>query len=166
MTRCDRRHGFCRTDPSRIQDSSRARQSRGELAHAHWRSWKAHLGQAAADAVLPREERRAARGARLLAVIVQEPDAFVRNAVDVGRLVAHQSAGVATEIGKPDVVTPDDEDVRFVRLRHAESSREISWRPASRGAVVRPLVTQPRSRIWAPLRIQSRSSAYKAYTNC
>jgi hypothetical protein len=37
---------------------------------------------------------------------VQEPNAFVPNAVDVRRLVAQQSAGVANKIGKPDVVAP------------------------------------------------------------
>ena len=43
-----------------------------ELAHAHRRAGKADLGQAGADAVLAGEERRAAGGAALLAVVVQE----------------------------------------------------------------------------------------------
>ena len=47
---------------------------RVQLAHAHRRAGKADLGQAGADAVLPGEERRAARGAGLLAVVVQELD--------------------------------------------------------------------------------------------
>ena len=62
-----------------------------ELAHAHRRAGEADLGQAGADAVLAGEERRAARRARLLAVVVQELDAFAGDAVDVRRLVAHQA---------------------------------------------------------------------------
>ena len=42
--------------------------------HAHRRAGKAHLGQAAANAVLTGMERRAARGARLLAVVMLELD--------------------------------------------------------------------------------------------
>ena len=48
-----------------------------ELAHAHRRAGEADLGQAGADAVLAGEERRAARGAGLLAVVVEEADALV-----------------------------------------------------------------------------------------
>ena len=62
-----------------------------ELAHAHRRAGEADLGQAGADAVLAGEERRAAGGAGLLAVVVQEPDALPADAVDVRRLVAHQA---------------------------------------------------------------------------
>ena len=61
------------------------------LAHAHGRARKSHLREAGADAVLAGEESRATGGARLLAVIVKEPDAFPRESVDVRRLVAHQT---------------------------------------------------------------------------
>ena len=62
-----------------------------ELAHAHRRAGEADLGQSGANAVLTGEERRAAGGARLLAVVVQELDALAGDAVDVRRLVAHQA---------------------------------------------------------------------------
>ena len=56
-----------------------------ELAHAHRRAGEADLGQAGAEAVLAGEKRRPAGGAALLAVIVQEAEAFLGDAVDVGR---------------------------------------------------------------------------------
>ena len=60
--------------------------------------------------------RNAARPAvqRLLAVVVQEADALVGDAVDVGRLVAHQAVAVGADVGDADVVAEDDEDVRLV----------------------------------------------------
>ena len=82
-----------------------------ELAHAHRRAGKADLGKAAANAVLPGQERRAARGARLLAVIVQELDPLATDAVDVRRLVTHQAVRVGADIGDADIVTPDDKDI-------------------------------------------------------
>ena len=54
-----------------------------ELAHAHRRAGEAHLGQPGANAVLAGEERRAAGGAGLLAVVVLELDALAGDAVDV-----------------------------------------------------------------------------------
>ena len=47
-----------------------------ELAHAHRRAGETHLGQAGAEAVLAGEEGRAAGGAGLLAVVMQEADAL------------------------------------------------------------------------------------------
>ena len=46
--------------------------------------------QAGAERVLPEDEGRAARGAALLRVGIGEQRAFLRDAVDVGRPVAHQ----------------------------------------------------------------------------
>ena len=84
-----------------------------ELAHAHRRAGEADLGQAGADAVLAGQERRAAGGARLLAVIVLELDALAGDAVDVRRLVAHQAVGIGADIGDADIVAPDHEDIRL-----------------------------------------------------
>ena len=89
-----------------------------QLAHAHRRARKADFGQAGADAVLAGEERRATGGARLLAVVVQEPEALLGDAVDVGRFIAHQPVAVATDVGDADVVAEDDEDVGFFRFCH------------------------------------------------
>ena len=88
-----------------------------ELAHAHRRAGEADLGEPGANAVLAGEERRAAGGAGLLAVVVEEADALFGDAVDVGRLVAHQAVAVGADVGDADVVAEDDQDVRFVSRR-------------------------------------------------
>ncbi len=100
-----------------------------QLTHAHRRAGEAHLRQPGANAVLAGEESGAARGARLLAVVVLELDAFAGDAIDVRRFVAHQAVGVGTDIRDADVIAPDDEDVRLpagrrgllhLRLRHLD----------------------------------------------
>ena len=73
----------------------------------------ADLGQAGADRVLAGDERGAAGGAALLAVVVGEGRAFVADAVDVGRAVAHLAAVVVADVPPADVVAPKDEDVRL-----------------------------------------------------
>ncbi len=52
---------------------------------------QAHLGQAGAQTVLAGDERGAPRRAALLGVVVGEDHAFLGDAVDVGRPVAHQA---------------------------------------------------------------------------
>jgi hypothetical protein len=44
---------------------------------------------------------------------VEEAKALPGDAVDVGRLIAHQTVTVATKIGDADVVAKDDQDVWF-----------------------------------------------------
>ena len=58
----------------------------------------ADLRQAGAIDALPGDEGRAAGGAGLLAVGVGEQHAFLGDAVDVGRLVAHQPVRVAAQV--------------------------------------------------------------------
>ena len=70
------------------------------------RARQADFGQPGADGRLPGDERRAPGGAALLPVPVGEPRAFVGDAVDVGRAVAHDPAVVATRVKPPDVVAP------------------------------------------------------------
>ena len=53
----------------------------------------ADFGQAGAERVLAGDEGGASGGAALLAVVVGEGDAFVGDAVDVRRLVAHHAVG-------------------------------------------------------------------------
>src|SRR4051812_5134231 len=84
-----------------------------ELAHAHWCTGKAHLGKAAANAVLAGQERGATGGAGLLAVVMQELDPLAPDAVDVGGLVAHQAVRVGADIRDADIVAPDYENVRL-----------------------------------------------------
>ena len=78
------------------------------------RAGHADLGQAGADRVLTGDEARAAGGAALLAIPVGEGRPFLRDAVDVGRLIAHHAFAVMADVPIADVVSPDDEDVRFV----------------------------------------------------
>ncbi len=82
--------------------------------HAELGARQADLGEAGAEHALARDERRAARGAGLLAVIVGEDHAFLGDAVDVGRPVAHQAHRVGADVGLADVVAPDDENVGLV----------------------------------------------------
>ena len=82
-----------------------------QLAHAHRRAGVAHLGESGADAMLAGQERRAACGARLLPVVVEELDAFAADAVDVRCRVAHQAVRIGADVRDADVVTEDDEDV-------------------------------------------------------
>ena len=81
----------------------------------------ADLAQTGAVHTLAGDERRAAGGAALLAVGVGEPHPLVRDPVDVRRPVTHQAVAVAAQVRNPDVVAPDDEDVRLVSLRHVSS---------------------------------------------
>ena len=97
--------------------------------HALGRAWQADLGEAGADRRLAGDEGGAAGGAALLAVPVGEHRALVGDAVDVGRLVAHHPAVVRADVESADVVAPDDEDVRLLRLclgrrRHCDEAGE------------------------------------------
>jgi hypothetical protein len=74
----------------------------------------ADLAQPGAKDALAGDERRAPRGAALLAVGVREPHPLVGDPVDVRRPIAHQPVAVAAEVGDPDVIAPDDQDVRLV----------------------------------------------------
>jgi hypothetical protein len=78
------------------------------------RRGKPHLAEPGAEDALSRDERRASRGAALLAVGVREAHPLVRDPVDVRGAVAHQPVAVAAEVRDPDVVAPDHEDVRPV----------------------------------------------------
>ena len=73
----------------------------------------ADLGQPGADGRLAGDERRPAGGAALLAVPTGEHRAFLGDAVDVRRLVAHVATVVAARVVPADVVAHDDEDVRL-----------------------------------------------------
>ena len=72
------------------------------------------LRQPRAQPALARDERRAARRAALLGVVIGEEHAFVGDAVDVRRPVAHHALGEYAEVRLADVVAPDDEDVGFL----------------------------------------------------
>ena len=64
----------------------------------------------------------------MLTVVVGEHHAFLGDAVDIGRLVAHQAARIDTDIGLADVVAPDDDDIWLLlcgrRRTHRDDSNE------------------------------------------
>ena len=72
------------------------------------------LAHAGAVHTLPGDERRAPRRTALLTVGIGEKHSLVGDPVDVGREVAHHSPAVTTQVPDADVVTPDDENVRFL----------------------------------------------------
>ena len=81
--------------------------------------------QAGTERLLAEDERRTTRGTALLPIGVGEHRAFIRDAVDVRRLVAHQSSGVGADLWDADVVAEDHEDVRFfVRTECGARCRE------------------------------------------
>jgi hypothetical protein len=77
-----------------------------------------HLGQAGANWVLSGDERCAAGGAALLAVVVGAGCAFVADAVNVGRPVTHLAPVVIADVPPADVVPPKDKDVRVACFSH------------------------------------------------
>ena len=83
------------------------------------------LAQAGAVDALAGDERRPAGRAALLAVGVGEPHPLVGDPVDVRRAIAHQPVAVAAQVRDADVVAPDDDDVRPVRVRHASCSLRL-----------------------------------------
>ena len=72
------------------------------------------LGQSGADRRLAGDEGGAPGGAALLAVPVGEERALLRDAVDVGRPVAHHPEVVGAHVQPADVVGHDHEDVGLV----------------------------------------------------
>jgi hypothetical protein len=63
--------------------------------------------------VLTSDETRAARRAALLPVPIGEGRPFLRDAVDVGGLIAHHATAVMADVPIADIVAPNDEDIRF-----------------------------------------------------
>jgi hypothetical protein len=86
---------------------------------AQLRAGKTHLGETGAQTALSGDERCSTCGASLLCIPVGEQRVFVRDAVDVGRLVAHHALGIAAEVRLTDVVSPHDQNVGFLRHRIA-----------------------------------------------
>src|SRR5262249_2520984 len=99
---------------------------------------QADLQQAGAEAALPRDERGAPGRAGLLGVEGGEDRAFLGDAIDVGRAVAHHAAVVGADVPVADVVAEDDEDVRLsrcLRLRRVYPGQR--WQGSSGGGETR-----------------------------
>jgi hypothetical protein len=78
------------------------------------RAGHADLSQTGTDWVLTGDEAGAAGGAALLAIPIGEGRTFRPDPVDVGGRIAHHAHAVAADVPVPDIVSPDDEDIRFV----------------------------------------------------
>ena len=77
-----------------------------------------YLGQTGAERVLAGYKGGTSGGATLLAVVVGESGALVGHAVDVGRAVTHLTAIVVADVPPADVITPENQDVRFCWFSH------------------------------------------------
>ena len=92
------------------------------------------LGEAGAQRRLAGDEGRPPRRAALLGIVVGEHHAFLGDAVDVGRAVAHEAQRIGADVGEADIVAEDDEDVRpsarrgHRRLRLCLRRRHAAWR--------------------------------------
>ena len=75
------------------------------------RTGNADLRHARAQRRLARDEARAPGGAALVAVVVEEADPLVGDAVDVRRAIAHEAVAVGADVTDTDIVAPDHEDV-------------------------------------------------------
>ena len=79
-----------------------------------------HLAQPGAEDALTGDERRPSCRAALLAVGIREPHPLVGDPIDIRGAIPHQTAAVTAEVRDPDVITPDDEDVRLFHLSHID----------------------------------------------
>src|SRR3972149_4681769 len=69
------------------------------------------LGHAGTDGHDAANEGRASCRAALLGVVVGEAHAFLGNAINVGRLVAHHASAVVADVPSADVIAPDNENI-------------------------------------------------------
>jgi hypothetical protein len=84
------------------------------FTHAKLGAGETDLAEAGAEHTLPHDEGRAPRGAALLAVVVGKDHPLVGDTVDIGCVVPHQALGVGADVGLPDIVAPDDQDIGLV----------------------------------------------------
>src|SRR5262249_833468 len=82
------------------------------------RARQTYLRQAGAEDALAGDEGGAAGRARLFAVRVGKADAFVGDAIDVGRAIAHHAAAVAAQVPNAEIVAPNPADVGLLGFRH------------------------------------------------
>src|SRR5438045_79618 len=69
---------------------------------------------AGSQRALTGDEGRSSCSATLLSVIVGKHYAFLGDAIDVRRAVTHYAHRVGADVGLPDVIAKDDEDVWFL----------------------------------------------------
>ncbi len=86
-------------------------------------SGKTDLQQPSAETALTGDERGPPGSTAILAVGVGENHPLVRDAVDIGRLVAHDAHVVGADVVLADVIAPDNQDIGLV-LSHCGGRRE------------------------------------------
>jgi hypothetical protein len=82
------------------------------------RAGESDLRESGADRRLSGDECGSASRAALLPIPIGEQRAFLRDAIDVWRAIAHDPVVVGAHVEPADVVAPDDQDVRFVLCSH------------------------------------------------
>ena len=87
------------------------RKSRRPVWNALRRAGHADSQQASAERMLAEDKGGAASGARLLGVSVSEQRTFLGDAINVGRLVAHDAMVVGAYVVDTNVIAPNDKDV-------------------------------------------------------
>src|SRR6185437_12564800 len=85
----------------------------------------ADFGQTGAERILASNESSTPGGAALLAVVVGEGATLVGHAIDVGSVITHHAAAEETDVPRADVITPQDQNVRFFRCHDCPSSLGI-----------------------------------------
>lgn len=120
---------------------------------------------------------RAVRGARRrtrLRVVIGELDAFVGDPVDVGGGVTHGAHAIGADVLPADVITKDDQNVRFIRLCHGTGGEDHAHccRYFSQFHVVVPsrfkrnlIISRTASTFITQQHIESGTSRYCAHVN-
>src|SRR6516225_1272924 len=89
--------------------------------------------QARPERVLSENERGASGCAALLGISIREERAFLSYAVNVGRVITHQTQVISTDVRVANVIPPDDENVRFLACYARVRRRRVSGeQPRSR----------------------------------
>src|SRR5262249_16714892 len=80
------------------------------------RGRQTNFGHATAQTRLAGNEGSPPSRATLLGVIVSEQHSFICDAVNIGRVVAHQASRVGADVGLANVVAPDNDYVGLLLL--------------------------------------------------
>src|SRR4030095_4145552 len=101
------------------------------------RARESHFREPRADRRLTSDKRSSACRAALLSIPVSEKHAFFGDAVDVRSAVSHDAVVVRADIEPADIVSPDDQNVRFL-VCHNQSP--LCWLVDNRGSHSRLLL--------------------------
>src|SRR4051794_29745109 len=80
------------------------------------RTRQPNFQQSGAQRALSGNERRTARSARLLPVIISEDRALAGDAIDIRRAIAHHAAVVGADVPIADIIGHDHEDIGLLLL--------------------------------------------------